>query len=304
MLRLIVIFMTLFATACRLPFPEGDLATGSVTLESLAYADLPYTGYPLLDTLNPPVPTDESGVPIYVYGGKSYRNPVQISQLALQYLDNYRQTADSDYLEHARRNAEALIKISEKRDGALLLPYEFRFPLHDGFGGDTMIPPWYSGMAQGRAVSVMVRMYWSTGDHSWLEAAREFADSFVLLQGRSHPWVVSFDDLGRFWINEYPQGFNTFTLNGHIYALFGLYDLWLTEHDTLIGELARAAVFTVRETISEFRVPGGVSLYCLKHRVQSEKYHRIHVSQLMQLAKMTGDSFFLDRANELKADFY
>jgi hypothetical protein len=76
----------------------------------------------------------------------------------------------------------------------------------------------------------------------------------------------------------------------------------VTENSS-VATFTRDAIRTVAETFSEFRVPGDVSYYCLKHEVQSEKYHGIHIEQLRSLAEITTGGQFREMAATLESDF-
>ena len=90
-----------------------------------------------------------------------------------------------------------------------------------------------------------------------------------------------------------------------IFGIFGLYEFWrLTDRDD-VRKLLVAALTTIEENIDRFRVPGGVSYYCLGHKRQNEHYHGIVTRQLRRLDTMTESSHtaFADAANQFESDF-
>ena len=86
-------------------------------------------------------------------------------------------------------------------------------------------------------------------------------------------------------------------LNGHVFAMFGLYDYW---HYTGNPEVARyfdgGATTVLERMMPLVRVPGGVSYYCVQAEYcqsplwQNGNYHGIHYWQLDTLARITGDA--------------
>src|SRR6185437_863165 len=66
---------------------------------------------------------------------------------------------------------------------------------------DTLKAPWYSGLAQGQGISVLVRAYRETGRKDYLDAATEAARAFhaEVSQGG----VACRDANNNLWIEEY-----------------------------------------------------------------------------------------------------
>ncbi|WP_195893028.1 D-glucuronyl C5-epimerase family protein [Halopiger djelfimassiliensis] len=83
----------------------------------------------------------------------------------------------------------------------------------------------------------------------------------------------------------------------------GIYEYWQATRREAVRERALAAIRTIGETVDEFRVPGDVSLYCLKHGVQSASYHGLHISQLDELHRLTGDDRFAEFRDVFRADY-
>ena len=50
-----------------------------------------------------------------------------------------------------------------------------------------------------------------------------------------------------------------------------------------------ASITTIKKYIADFRIPGRISYYCLKHKKQYPDYHKIHTEQLRTLYVFTGD---------------
>jgi hypothetical protein len=288
--------------------PTGGLAgcgppVGPPHQVDYALVDLPddrlwYRGTALQSFDN--YPQDEDGVVLYEYDGQQYYNPVSIAQRGMWFADNYRRTGDTRYLERARAHADRLLLEAHRINGALYLPYAFEFRLHGGT--DLMENPWYSGMAQGQALSLFLRLHEMTGHEPYMDAAHDLMPSFHLLHGEADPYVARIDCEGYYWIEEYPQEISTGTLNGFIFGVWGVYEYWRATGDEGAERLVKASLATLKRYLPDFRVPGEPSLYCLKHRAQYELYHTIHIQQLEYLHRLSGDPFFPEVAELFLSD--
>jgi hypothetical protein len=105
---------------------------------------------------------DSYGVPMCIIGGYRRYHPVGLARLGLKYLYSFRRTGDPLYLDRAERIAAGLKRIAVSARGAIWFPYRFTFTMH-GDRGIVNRPPWFSGMAQGLALSLFVRLWERTG---------------------------------------------------------------------------------------------------------------------------------------------
>ena len=83
-------------------------------------------------------------------------------------------------------------------------------------------------------MSVLTRAFKNSGDQKYLKAAIKALKPF---RGYTHQGGLKARFLDKYdWFEEYPTNPNSFVLNGFMYALLGLYDLWQTleEHKTVI----------------------------------------------------------------------
>jgi hypothetical protein len=271
------------------------------SIRSLSESELPYvTGR--VTRLQPAPPTDASGIRQYrAENGKLYDHPVRMAQEIFRLLDSYGSGGGRTYLGMAVRNGDRLLADAVHADTAIYFPYQFDFAL-GGNPNDLMTAPWYSAMAQGQALSAFVRLFRATGADRWKDAADRTFASFTRLGPTSEPWTVFVDRDGYLWLEEYPKDPPMQVLNGHVFALFGLYEYFeLTSSETAL-DLLRGSLTTVKEYGEAFRNPGAVSAYDLRVRYQNAKYHAIHIKQLRLLADITGDPDFLRLADAFEAD--
>lgn len=269
-------------------------------INRLSYEDLPQ-GY--TSTVIPLEQLDKiQGLPIVHIQGEEGYHPVQTSWLLMELLSSYLITQDSAYLEKAFHISDMFLDTAVSFGEALYFPYTFDFHLH-GDEEELMKAPWYSGMAQGIALSAYVRFYQITEDGKYLDICRKIFNTFTNLKDDENiPWVVYVDTERYYWIEEYPIQPPANTLNGFIYGIFGLYEYYLLVCDAETEAVLQSAITTIEHYMSQFRREGDISLYCLKHEVPSPKYHRIHMEQLSSLYSITGDRFFMDTTNGLMLD--
>lgn len=281
------------------------LSTRAFAVEPASLVVLPPDERPYERPIGPvlaPPPADATGLPLFEREGRRYDHPVLLAQAGIAALVADRRPAGPGGLELARRAADRLVTGAVEADGALWLPYRFAFELH-GRPAERLDPPWYSAMAQGQALSLVSRLAARTGDPADLGTATRLAASFGRIGTRDGPWVSHVTPAERhLWLEEYPSERPDFTLNGFVFAVFGLYDYWLLGRDAAAERLIAGALTTLRGELAAFRTPGGLSVYCLAHRVRSAKYHAIHVDQLRLLAALSGDRTFATLADRFEAD--
>jgi hypothetical protein len=249
---------------------------------------------------------DATGVRMFKVNGKLYNHVVFQGSYALQNLNSYRLTGNQAYLTIATRNAQRLADRHVVSAGAWYFPYDFNFaPLGDS--SEMLRAPWYSGMAQGRVLSVFVRMYQVTGDPKWRTAADATFASMGLAPSARLPYGSYVDNKKHLWLEEYPRypaSISENVLNGHIVAIWGLFDYWTMTHSLLAQQLAKGAIATVKATaMNGFRRVNGSSLYSLRHRTLANSYHQMHIEQFLQLWQYTHDIFFVTTANAYRADY-
>lgn len=247
---------------------------------------------------------DSSGAFIYQHtDGKWYDHPVGQAQYVVNMLRNYRIKPDKVYLDLAIANANRLVERAVHHGGGIFFPYPFDFYLH---GRGTMAAPWYSGMAQGIALSGFVRLHEVTGDPKWLQAAHDTYASFLVPRQSGKPWVTVVEN-GLLWFEEYPWTPYDHTFNGHNFATYGLYDYWRLTGSRDAAELTVGGITTAARRAGTVRVPGGISHYCisqscLDRKVRNVDYHLTHIGQFIQLYRYTRNETFARLADTFTAD--
>ncbi len=181
---------------------------------------------------------DSAGIPQLDYHGKIglQYNPIAIAQYGLGNFNLFRRTADperrrkffiiADWLcAHLEQNPQGLAVWNHHFD------WEYR---------DTLRGPWYSALAQGQGISVLVRAYKESGEARYLDAAQRALACFHV--PISDGGVAFTDESGDLWFEEYIVSPSTHILNGFIWASWGIYDYSLATQDASTQDLfSRAA---------------------------------------------------------------
>ena len=163
------------------------------------------------------------------------------------------------------------------------------------FKGMSAPPGWYSAMGQGQAMSLLCRVYEHTGDKKYLDAALKATKVFHVFSEKNGVRAMLFGKHP--WYEEYPVVPSLYVLNGFMYSLFGLYDLYNTAGPSE-GKTAKALFKEGVKTL-EIALPlfdnGQGSFYDLRHvsvpgispNRARWQYHRLHLEQLSALFGIT-----------------
>jgi len=256
-------------------------------------AELPYlrqTPMPLVDS----GVHDAAGVRLVVVKGLLYNHPVAQASYGLDLLESYRITTNPVYLDRAVAQANRLVSREVVSGTAWFYPYPFDFALH-GNTTEMMRAPWYSGMAQGLALSLFVRLAQTTGNPAWDAAADATYASFGVAPSATGPWVSRIDSASHLWIEEYPRwpaATSDRTMNGFQFAALGLYEY--AGHRALAPAWATwdGALTTLLAAAPSAFVARSASRYCLAHTVLNAQYHLIVTNLFSFLQRESGSGRF------------
>jgi heparosan-N-sulfate-glucuronate 5-epimerase len=241
-------------------------------------------------------PFDDSGIPLLDYRGKIGRqyNPIAIAQWGLGNYSQLRRGGGperkarfllaSDWMrDHLEQNASGIWVWNHHFN------WEYRSPL---------CAPWYSGLAQGQGISLLVRAHKETGNEYYMAAANRAFGSFLKATDKGG---VTFTDQNRnLWFEEYIVSPPTHILNGLIWAAWGVYDYFLATKSLTAQELFASAVKTLIENLEHYDL-GFWSLYeqsgTRLPMVASPFYHRLHIMQLRVMHQLTREGVFASYAD-------
>ena len=243
---------------------------------------------------------DASGIPMLDYRGRIglQYNPIAIAQWGLGNYNLFCRTeelgrkakflAAADWLSsHLEQNPSGLFVWNHHFD------WEYR---------TTLRAPWYSGLAQGQGISLLIRAWQATGAGSYFDAARRAFAAFS--KPITEGGVAFTDQRGNLWFEEYIVFPPTHILNGFIWAVWGVYDYFLATADSCAKDLFEQGVRTLLLNLERYDL-GFWSLYeqsgTILPMVASPFYHQLHIVQLQVMHRLTGNEVFLRYANRWAA---
>jgi hypothetical protein len=234
---------------------------------------------------------DASGIPLLNYHGKLglQYNPIAIAQYGLGNYNIFLHNRDPERRRKWLAVADWLAKNLEQNDAGLWVwnhhfDWEYRTPLK---------APWYSALAQGQGISMLVRAHRETGEEIYLDAAHRAFEAF--LSSIDQGGVVYVDENGHTWFEEYIVVPPTHILNGFIWASWGVYDYFLATEYGRAKTLFDEGVRTLAANLHRYNA-GFWSLY--EHSgtwlkmLASPFYHHLHIVQLDVLYRLTGEEIF------------
>lgn len=243
-------------------------------------------------------PHDNDGIPLLDYRGAIGRqhNPIAIAQWGLANANIFFVSGDESRREKTLKAADWLASnLQQNANGLSVWSHHFDWEYRD-----TLRAPWYSGLAQGQGISLLLRAHGLASDKKYLEAAQR---AFVPLTRKISEGGVLFaeSDLrsGKLWIEEYIVDPPTHILNGFVWALWGVFDYWLACSEEKADELWHRGVESLIANLPRYDT-GYWSLYeksgTKLKMLASPFYHRLHIVQLRVMTMLTGEAKFTEFA--------
>ncbi len=238
---------------------------------------------------------DAASIPMLDYRGVIglQYNPIAIAQWGLANYNRFCETSDETRWQKTLKAADWLTSNLEQNAHGLWVwnhhfDWDYRDPLR---------APWFSGLAQGQGVSLLLRAHAHGGPEKYRQAADK---AFVSLTRPIADGGVLFEDEKRdLWIEEYLVSPPTHILNGFIWGLWGVFDFWLARADASAKQIFDRGVETLIHNLERYDT-GYWSLYeqsgTRLKMLASPFYHRLHIVQLRVLSELTADGNFADVA--------
>jgi heparosan-N-sulfate-glucuronate 5-epimerase len=239
---------------------------------------------------------DPNGIPLLDYRGKigPQYNPIAIAQYGLGNYNLFLRDGEAARREKVVRVADWLAQhLEQNAQGLAVWNHHFDWEYRD-----TLRAPWYSALAQGQGISVLLRAHKLCGDSRYLEAAKLALE--VFFRPVADGGVAFTDERGDLWFEEYIVAPPTHILNGFIWAAWGVYDYFLATADDAARQLFARAVQTLVGNLDRYDL-GFWSLYeqsgTSLPMVASPFYHQLHIVQLRVMHRLTGEEEFADVAD-------
>ena len=240
---------------------------------------------------------DEKGIPMLNYHGNIglQYNPIAIAQYGLGNYNLYLDTNDQSRLIKFYAVADWMVEHLEPNDKGIFVwnhyfDFEYRSTLHS---------PWYSGLAQGLGLSLLLRAFQESNDQKYMDAHEKAWFSFT--KDVDEGGVMYTDDNSDLWIEEYIVDPPTHILNGFIWALWGVYDTWKYLNNTKAKDLFFQCCDTIEKNLYRYD-QSYWSLYeqsgTILPMLASPFYHHVHIVQLIILSRLTGRELFKKTAEK------
>lgn len=232
------------------------------------------------------------GIPLYSYfGAPEIEHPIVVAQYAfgifeLLYRSEFNDTGlKNEFIELA----DWFIKNKNQTQGGIGWLVYYKIPEYG------MMIPWISALAQGEAISVLCRA-------SLLTDNKKYSD---LAEMALNPFEVKVKDGGllNYFNNipiyeEYPSPLRTVgVLNGFMFSMFGLYDLFLLTNSSKAEKLFSSGINALKKLLPYYDI-GYWSRYYLfdypKKYTASFTYQNLMAEQLKALYFITGENLLLE----------
>jgi len=244
----------------------------------------------------------DDGIPTVKYtltDGRYHHNPATVCIWGLDNLNKYIKHGKHENLAYVRNCAKWLSNnLEEASYGGFVWRYHMDW-LHNLKSG------FISGMAQGLAISLLLRSAALFKKHEYLELAEEAFNPMIVPVENGGVAIVK-DDF--YWIEEAPSKSPTLVLNGFIYALFGVYDLYRFTGKEAYKKWFDRGIRTLITMLPRYdlgiwsRYDLGLKVVRSKtnvllekvlspsemHNIATPSYNRLHVEQLKKLYEITG----------------
>lgn len=232
---------------------------------------------------------DSKGIPMVGFGKDAHYSQIYIIQLGLiahdLILKNINQEENLKILEKC---INWLLENEEIFHGSIIWRNNFandRYYLQSG---------WVSSMYQGQIISLYLRYGQLTNQLDYFTEKSLKIYSFFNFD-YAQGGVKRRDELNNLWFEEYPSPKPSFVLNGFIYTLFGIIDLYRITKDAAIKDVIDECIVTLEVNLEKYSL-NYWSIYDQLHKeLASRYYHKnIHIPLMDIMHQLTKKQIFLD----------
>jgi hypothetical protein len=217
-------------------------------------------------------------------------HPVTVATGGILAYERFLDTGDSAWFHLMRdqvRYFTDTARTDRRADGqGTAIPYDWDFGRHKA--------PWYSGMAQGVALSLLLRHEHLTGDTSLAPLMRRIAWFMVLPEEQGGCRSTTME--GMTWIEEYPHSAeHRHVLNGFLNALVGLIEYGRRFPDDSLACAVRDSCFASLRRCWDHYDRTEWSAYDRSGGGLTAGYLQYQIVQLQHLVELTGDPLLRDQ---------
>ncbi len=233
---------------------------------------------------------DADGIPCHKTRtlGKFY-NPAYVAWYGLMKLEQSLQSGRSS-CEAFCKQAQWLIKNAATRPDGSVVWY---FPVDFQHGEGILKAPWPSAMIQGLVISVLVRAYRQSPDPILIDLCRSALPVYATDINKGG---VRTEEGGEVLFEEYPVYPLPRVLDGFLFSLLGLYDLWIEAGDPLAKSLFDAGIRGLLRRIEFWDYKNRWSWYGSHSYLAPPHYNTLNRLLLLALARLSGEKILASQA--------
>jgi len=239
---------------------------------------------------------DKNGVPFYNYSYTGHYSiglqgsPHAVSQHALGLYEQYNEKSNETAMFYFINNVNWLVNTNMLKNNGSFSSYEYSFPWKNG--NHTVEPPWRNAMANGEALSPLIKAYQLTSNRTYLDTAKSLLNSFYI--DVKDGGVTYKTPNSGWWFEEYASRNATEeprVLNGMIHALVGIDQYFKDTNDTSAKFLFDQGILALKNDLPKYD-NNGTSFYDRLGWPANSFYKSLHVLQLKELYELTHEPIF------------
>lgn len=228
---------------------------------------------------------DENGVPMIGWGNQAMYNPVNIAQFGFIVHDLWLQNQNKEYLLRLKNILKWFELNKETYKDSIVWPSKIddnKYKLKAGF---------ISAMTIGEVLSFYLRMYQILNDKSLLETSYKIYNFFQYTYQEGG--AKRYDENGYVWFEEFPTNTPSYVLNGFIYAVYGILDLYRVTKDKNVKQVYDSCISTLVANIHKYDCSYWSIYDQLKKELVMVYYQKnVHVPQVDSLYILTKNPVF------------
>ena len=213
-------------------------------------------------------------------------HPTHIAKVALKAINDFKLSNSKRSLKIFEDQLKWTLDNFHEKENYGFWSFSFDAPLYKLEKG------WVSVFSQGLMLNVLLEAYKLEPDPIYLEKIEKALKAYLVPienGGFYREW-----DPGEAWYEEYSTENPSRVLNGTIYGLEGVYNVYQEFEIPLAKEILEAGVKTIAHHIADYNAAytSEYSLADWKNELSQEHYHEGHVIQLLWLYEVTKDPIF------------
>jgi hypothetical protein len=213
-------------------------------------------------------------------------HPTEIGKVALKAINNYKNSG-SDYALKVFWDQVKWVETNFlETENYGFWYFTQSAPLYD------LEPGWTSAFSQGTLLNVCLEAYRLTNDKKYATLIEKALKGFMV--PIENGGFMRYWNENELWVEEYNTEKPSRVLNGTMYGLIGVYNVYNDLGLELAANIFESGVSTIKNHLEDFdaKFTSRYSLADWKNEVSKENYHEGHILQLLWFHKITKDPVF------------